>query len=254
MKISEDNKFVDHEFDVVSLIEELKEKYRTIYWFHEDGDIYIYKPLGRRDYKEICENESLSIMDKEDEVIKKCLLYPDLKDFDLDDMVAGVSEKLFNTIMKNSFLVDINSKQMLMDYYRSEMYDIQNQVTCLINEAFPNYDIEEIENWDVERTSKYLSRAEWKLQNLRGMVFNEEYFNNEISAENNVQQPQQTDSGKKNDSKISKNKKPLDKATLEEMKRKYPEIPWEQDTILTEGVKGMADHIETLTPALVPGQ
>jgi hypothetical protein len=252
MKISEDKNYVEHDFDIVSLIEDLKKQYRTIYWFHEDGDIYIYKPLGRKDYKDICENEELSIMDKEDEVIKKCLLYPDPNTFDLDDMVAGVSEKLFNTIMQNSFLVDINSKQMLMDYYRSEMYDLQNQITCLINEAFPQFDIEDIENWDIERTSKYLSRAEWKLQNLRGMTFDEEYFNrlnNESSAVNEDVQPQQVDSGKMNES----NKKPaLDRAKLEELKRKIPEIDWEHDTITMEGIKGMRDRVDT-SPALTPG-
>lgn len=253
MKISEDNNYIDHDFDVVSLIEELKSKYRTVYWFHEDGNIYVYKPLGRKDYKEICENDNLSSLDKEDEVIKKCLLYP--FNLDIDDLVAGTAEKLFSTIMKNSFLVDLDSKQMLMDFYRSEMYDLQNQVTCLINEAFPNYDIEDIENWDIERTSKYLSRAEWKLQNLRGMVFNEEYFaaNNETSQQQpeTIQEDTPVD---KTEEKIEPvKKKGFSREELEEMKRKYPEIPWEEDTLLTEGIGGMSGKIDT-SPALTPGR
>ena len=267
MKISEDNKMIDHDFDVVSLIEDLKNQYRTVYWFHEDGEIYIYKPLGRRDYKEICEDENLSTMDKEDEVIKRCLLYPTLKDNSLDNMVAGIAKKLFETIMKNSFLTDINSKQMLMNYYRSEMYDLQNQVTCLINEAFPNYDIEEIENWDIERTSKYLSRAEWKLQNLRGMVFNEDYFKQQESNQVNTniqedipEQNQNIDSGKMNESAINKedqtksSKKPkFDAAKMEEMKRRFPEIKWEEDEVLKHGIDGLKDSFDTTSVALRPG-
>ena len=53
------------------------------------------------------------------------------------------------------------------------MYDLDNQITCMINEAFPQFDIEEIEEWDVEKATKYLSRAEWKLHNLRGLNFTE---------------------------------------------------------------------------------
>ena len=160
MKLTDDKKFVEHDLDIIELIEELKAKHRTVYWIHLDGQIYIYKPLGRRDHKELVKNEDISTMDKEDEVIKRTLLYPDPKFLDLDDLPAGIVNKLFTTIMENSFLADLESRSAIMTYYRQEMYDLSNQVSCLINEAFPQYDIEDIENWDVERTSKYLSRAE----------------------------------------------------------------------------------------------
>ena len=53
------------------------------------------------------------------------------------------------------------------------MFDIDNQIICVIHEAFPQYDIEEIEDWDVDKMTKYLTRAEWKLTNLRGLEFRE---------------------------------------------------------------------------------
>lgn len=257
MKLTNDNQYVDQSLDIIDLIEQLKKEYRTVYWIHIDGQIYIYKPLGRRDYKEISENESLSTMDKEDEVTLRCLLYPNPKEVDLDDLPAGSVNKLFKTIMENSWLADLESRTAIMSYYREEMYDLNNQIPCIINEAFPQYDIEDIENWDVERTSKYLSRAEWKLQNFRGMEFNydviaqqeaqnetqqgtEEGSCNVQPAQNQPAQPQQT----------TKKKESLTPERLAELKRIAPEINWEADTAAIDGVEGMADGVDVISPAL----
>lgn len=255
MKITNDSKFVNHDIDIIEMIEQLQEKYRTVYWIHLDGDIYVYKPLGRKDYKEILENEELNKMDKEDEVIKKCLLYPKL--LNLDEMVAGISNQLFTTIMENSFLSDMESRVQIMDYYRSEMHDLDNQIPCIINEAFPQYDIEEIENWDIERTAKYLSRAEWKLQNFRGMEFNQDIIKQQqeemqkSSNDNNQDMEPDTKQDMKTDT--SKSKEPLTPEKLRELQSKFPEIDWTADTITQEGEKGMSDSVDTVSPALRVG-
>ena len=262
MKLTNDREFVEHDVDIIELIEQLKEKHRTVYWIHLDGDIYIYKPLGRRDYKELSENENITTMDKEDEVIVKCLLYPSPKEVDIDDLPAGIVTRLFTTIMENSFLADLESRTNIMNYYRAEMHDLSNQVPCLINEAFPQYDIEDIENWDVERTSKYLSRAEWKLQNLRGMEFNYDVMQQQEAREQAV--PEQEIEQSVNPTlsqttqptqevKSTKQKEKLTPEKLAELKRKFPEINWEEDTILTEGENGMNDGVDVTSPALRVG-
>jgi hypothetical protein len=263
MKLTDDKQYIDHDINILQLIEQLKEKNRTVYWIHIDGQIYIYKPLGRKDYKEISEDESISTMDKEDQVIQKTLLFPSLNDFDLDDVPAGVANKLFTTIMENSFLADLDSRTAIMNYYRQEMYDLNNQIPCLINEAFPQYDIEDIENWDVERTSKYLSRAEWKLQNLRGMEFNydmleqqevttqqvsqgqDEVVSNLKTSPEQHKQPKETIQTKKRET--------LTPERLAELKRMAPEIDWEADTVAREGMSGMADAVDVVSPALRVG-
>jgi hypothetical protein len=267
MKLVDDKQYVEHDLDIIELIEQLKEKNRTVYWIHLDGQLYVYKPLGRRDYKEISEDESISTMDKEDEVMKRTLLHPDPKTFDLDDMPAGIINKLFTTIMENSFLADLESRTAIMTYYRQEMYDLNNQIPCIINEAFPQYDIEDIENWDVERTSKYLSRAEWKLQNFRGMEFNYDMIEQQEAAydqgseeENEAsynvspaqKQPQQHVNQQQETIKTKK-RETLTPEKLAELKRKFPEINWEADTVAMEGMSGMADSVDVVSPALRVG-
>lgn len=261
MKLTNDRGLVEQSVDIIELIEELKAKYRTVYWIHLDGEIYIYKPLGRKDYKDISENESLSTMDKEDEVMVKCLLYPDSKTIEIDDLPAGIGNRLFTTIMENSFLADLESRTAIMDYYRSEMFDLQNQIPCLINEAFPQYDIEDIENWDVERTSKYLSRAEWKLQNLRGMEFNYDLLQQQETSGQAVQEQQEEGNfnvksalEQPEEVKTTKKKEALTPEKLAEMRKKFPEINWDADTITTEGAGGMVDSLDVVSPALRVGR
>lgn len=261
MKITNENDFRTNKTDIVSIIENLQQKYRTVYWNHFDGDIYIYTTLGRKDYKDILENEDLSKLDKEDEVIKKCLLYPKIDN--LDDMVAGVSNELFITIMKNSLLADMTDRVKIMDYYRSEMYDLDNQIPCIINEAFPQYDIEEIENWDIERTAKYLSRAEWKLQNFRGMEFNqelikqqqEEIMQQQNNEEENINEENINEENEKDNNNSQKNKKQaLTPEKLRELQAKFPEIDWSADAVINEGEKGLQDSVDTVSPALRVGK
>lgn len=265
MKLTNDREYVEHDVDIIELIEQLKEKNRTVYWIHIDGQIYIYKPLGRRDFKEISENEGLSTLNKEDEVIMRTLLYPDPKNFNLDDVPAGIPNKLFTTIMENSFLSDLEARASITNYYRQEMYDLNNQIPCLINEAFPQYDIEEIENWDVERTAKYLSRAEWKLQNLRGMEFNyelleqQEMANSHASEEQDEQSVNLTlsqksvDEPKQQEKVKTKKKESLTPERLAELRKIAPEINWEADTLVTEGEAGMQDGVDVISPALRVG-
>lgn len=69
MKIASEKQQVYHSIDVIQKLKELEEQYRSIYWTHIEGDLYIYKPIGRKDYREIVGSE-MSIEDKKDELIK----------------------------------------------------------------------------------------------------------------------------------------------------------------------------------------
>lgn len=258
MKISNEPETIEITQDLFNIILEFQKQYRTVYWVFLDGQMYVYKPIGRKDYKEVCSNENLDNLDKEDELIRRSLLYPE--NLDPDNLIAGVAKNLFNEILKNSFLENTEIRTNVLNYFRSEMYDMQNQITCLINEAFPNYDIEEIENWGIERTAKYLSRAEWKLQNLRGMVFNEQYFATQSQIDNDKQNNDQQEiknkesinSNNNSNNKIEKNKKRerLTPEKLAELKRNFPEIDWEHDTLMSEGEDAMYDNVDTVAPAL----
>ena len=261
MKLSNSERNDDN---IIEIIEELEEKYEYVYWISYNNNIYIYKPLGRRDYKEISDNDQLSKLDKEDEVIKRCVLYP--YDLDLDVLEAGIASNLFKTIMKNSYLDSIQTRMNVLDYFRQEMFNMEEQATCIINEAFPNFDIEEIENWGVEKTSKYLSRAEWKLQNLRGLVFDEQAMeqvreqmlnqeNNTNTQEKEQRDPEVPQSNTSKTEEVTTTKKKKERMTpekLAELKAKFPEIAWDKDVILNEGIEGMKESVDTLPPALRP--
>ena len=174
------------------------------------------------------------------------MLYP--YDFNIDDAVAGLANILFRKIIDVSYLDSEESMNGVMEYYRQDMYNYDNQVTCIINEAFPQHDIEEIENWDVERTAKYLSRAEWKLQNFRNFEFNEEYFNITSGAQEEQQSAPAEEAPK--EEKAVNNKTKLTPEKLRELQRQFPEIDWANDAVAKGGIDAMADSVDTLAPAL----
>lgn len=250
MKIASEKQQVYHSIDVIQKLRELEEQYRSIYWTHIEGDLYIYKPIGRKDYREIVGSE-MSIEDKKDELIKKCILFPE--DFDIDDMVAGMIDVLFEKIIDISYLDSEESRAGVIEYYRQEMYNLDNQITCIINEAFPQFDIEDIENWDVEKTAKYLSRAEWKLQNFRGFQFNEEYFDYGQASSQVEQEEVQEQQVDTNEDANKPTKEKLTPEKLRQLKAQFPEIDWENDAIMRGGVDAMADSVDTMAPALRPG-
>lgn len=246
MKIASQNNVINS-VDFATIISELEQKYRNIFWTIFEGEAYIYKALGRRDFRRIVSNEELSIEDKKDEIIKACIVYPE--DFDIDDCIAGLINVLYSKIMEVSYLNDEESKANVIEYYRQDMYSLDNQITCLINEAFPNFDIEEIENWDLERTAKYLSRAEYKLQNFRGFEFNEAYFQGTAPAE----QPQEQQTEEEVKEEIQSKKEKMTPERLRQLQAQFPEIDWANDVVAKGGIDAMGDSVDTTAPALRPG-
>lgn len=250
--------------DITSLYIDLVDKYRNVFILQLEDNVMIYRSLGRRIYKDILGDKKLTDLQKEEVICRECLLYPDPEKFDWETCDAGVPTQLRKAILKNSYLESIEDGNLLKKYYRSEMYDLDNQITCIINEAFPNIDIEEIETWDMEKTMKYYTRAEWKLQNLRGITF--------TSAQPQQQQQQSarrasrvthrgTDKSQKltpeNIDQKSENKvKPLQKdksgMSYEEFVAKFPEFA--NDSVIAEGVDAFkGKEFSTISPALRTG-
>ena len=148
------------------------------------------------------------------------------------------------------------------------MYDLDNQITCMINEAFPNIDIEEIENWDVEKTMKYFTRAEWKLHNLRGISFidpEEEQKIDKIAHGKKVTTSDKAHNGRSKKEKLTpenigaesgKKVKALKKdksgMTYEEFIAKFPEFA--NDSVMSEGMNAFKNkEVSDLPPALRVG-
>ena len=247
MKIT-NSKQKQAELDFDNLVKDLIAQYGTIFFANIDNNFFIYKPLSRKDYKAIVENNELTNIEKEDEVCAMTILWPE--DIDWDDIEAGIPSKLYEEILKNSFLDSPESIAHLIDIYREELETLDTQMSCIISEAFPNYDIEEIENWDMIKFCKIFSRAEWKLKNLRNLDSmkdvteylrnidvdgNNEYEEDTVQQQVNTQsQPQQPIQNNSSKVKVGNREMTEDEyRQYLEFQKMYPEIAWDADAMFT---------------------
>lgn len=252
------------ETDLTRIFLRLKRDYKTLYTYQFEDEVFIYRPIGRKEYKDLFLNDRLDDASKEEVLCSICVLYPQDYDFENCDE-AGLPTALASEIIKNSYLSE-ERRERVLNYFRQDMYDLDNQMTCIILEAFPNLDMETVENWDIETTCKYYSRAEWTLHNLHGLQFKEKDPNaNYMGVPENMRpQTQELDTEELKSSAAKspvahdgtpKQKQGNTKLTpekLRELKAKYPNIDWEHDNGL-DGVEGLASQptVDTTTPALM---
>ena len=154
--------------DLDLLIEETFQKYSAVFFSEIEGQLYSYRPLGRKEYKDIVTNENLDEWDKQDAIVKAALIYP--TDFNLDDCPAGIPDKLCQDIIEKSCL-DPESMLYLLHMNRQEAEQLGSEMACIITEAFPSYTIEEVESWNNFKFMKIYAQAEWILKNIRGVEF-----------------------------------------------------------------------------------
>lgn len=260
---SNTNKIIDFNM----LLAKYAEKYEVVHHLKIGDEDFVYRLLSRHELKGIVANNSIvTELDKEDAICSTCLLYPE--GYDFDDCEAGVPSELCTNILQNSFLDSVDATLRLILHFRDEMEELDNQMACIISEAFPNYSLEEIESWSNLKFCKMFSRAEWKFKTLRDTAKiedittilediihnNSEDVDYEIVEEDEIEvikEPVQTQPVKKQ-SKMT----PEKLRELEDLKRKFPEINWDSDEILTHGADDAisnADSISTVSPALRPG-
>lgn len=246
--------------DISGIYFKLKEKYRNVYMTQIGDQIFFYRSIGRKEFRTIVDDDEMNDFQKENVICDVCTLYP--VNYDWSNCDAGIPSVLCEAIRKNSYIDSIETRQKLLGYYRSEMYDLDEQITCIINEAFPQYDIEEIEEWDVEKTTKYLSRAEWKLHHFRGLQFVQpegDFANGQQEVEKTPAPETSKTENNANESapnvSVWRSNKGKTKLTpdkireMEEFARKFPELNVMEDSGL-DGVEGLAQEPSTIAPAL----
>ena len=267
------------QIDITELLIKFREKHRNVYMYQVGDNVFFYRPLSRAEYKTLFGNDKINDLDREDIIVSTCLLYPE--NFDMNNCEAGLITNIAEQIMKNSFLT-ADAQNRILNYYRTDMSDVDNQITCIIHEAFPTMDIETMENWGVEQTLKYYSRAEWILHNIRGVPFREgdeahnafinkpDYELPKTPLEYNLpkREPKEVPQEEKEEPKPENNnvrrkkkrnhrggkKEKLTPEKLAELKKKYPTINWEADNGVdgVEGIKRQADIDTSLPAALRP--
>lgn len=245
--------------DLSEIFMNLHDQYEEVYSHQIDSEIFFFKPLGRKDYKDIATNDRLSNSEKEEIICQVCLLYPE--NYDFEECDAGTPSVLSDAILEKSLINSLESRLNVSNYYREEMFLLENQITCIINEAFPSIPIEEIENWSIDKTSKYISMAEWKLVNLRGMsadmdinrLISEEIENRKSGNEEiNAEIPEETEEENKTNIRGGKKKKltPEEIESLRKLQEISPGIDWTNDSVMQQGDDAFDGSFDTTAPAL----
>ncbi len=224
---SETKEKQDSEVSLSEFIESIEEKYRDYFIDKVDNEVFIYTPIGRKDWIDICERTDLNQFKKEELICSICTIYP--KNYDFTECLAGIPTELSKLIIEHSYLKKEDMIDMIT-FYRNEMNTINNNITCLINEAFPNYDIEEIENWGMDRTIKYFTRAEWKLTNLRGMPLKEDIVTLLQQSNGSTASDDSTNMKSADTAEVVDSGANLTPERLAELKAKFPDIDWGNPT------------------------
>ena len=236
-----DSPKTEADFDL--LIKQLFAEYGNICFAEYNGEIYIYKLLSRKSYKNLISNPNLTQIEKEDEVCKECILWP--RDFDPDEYEAGMPTYLFEQIMTNSFLTSVDDMITLIEVSREETEQLDSQMSCIISEAFPNYSMEEIEEWDMIKFCKMFTKAEWKLKSLRSLSFetdmldflktinsSENYQEEDTKEEHVVSNTPKKDNG--NAVKVgNREMTPDEYRQYLEFQKQFPDIDWGADAMFT---------------------
>lgn len=177
----------------LKLVDEDPERHIFIEEFGDSG-VFIFKTLGRRDYRQIVGTKGISNCDKEEIICSTCTLYPENYDFENCEE-AGLPTALAKSILEKSMLTDSKSLRNLIYHFRTEMNeDYNKQVSCVIHEAFPEYKLDGddgIENWDIIRTAEYMAKAEFILHSLRMIPLAQADVTDGYNDDTEQEEPQQ---------------------------------------------------------------
>lgn len=145
----------------------LKEQYWNLYYVEIEGEEFLFRELSRSEYKNGIRLYGEDVTSLEEYICGICVFEP--VDYDFEECIAGIPSSLSDFILHESgFTEDTGKLNEYMNKYRNEMKTLDNQIACVIKEAFPDLNIEDIENLSMEKTVWYYSRAEYILNTLRG--------------------------------------------------------------------------------------
>lgn len=81
------------------MINEWKTKYGEIYQIILGGQAYVYRPMKRIEYKQITANQDTNRAFSEEQIVQKCLIFPQLDSTSLSAEKAGTVTTLTDLIM-----------------------------------------------------------------------------------------------------------------------------------------------------------
>lgn len=146
-------------------LEKWKEQYGQIFVTEIKDQAFIWRLLTRKEFK-MAQELYDDPYEQNEFVCRKCVLQPQIEDYSVD-IYAGIPDLLAHQILSASGFLDANELKNKMRMYDAEMNLFDHQIPCIIKEAFPDIDLEEIESWTWDKTLWYLSRAKFVLTTLR---------------------------------------------------------------------------------------
>jgi hypothetical protein len=81
------------------MIDKMKEKYGEIYKVTLNGEDFVYRPMKRVEYKQIIGSADTSRTFSEEQIVSKCLVYPEVTAADMSAQKAGTVTTLTDLIM-----------------------------------------------------------------------------------------------------------------------------------------------------------
>lgn len=235
-----------------SIMDKLYKEYDNIVCTNIMDELFVYRPISRHEYKAIMIAD-IEDYEKQDLICNTCVLYPE--NYDWEDCIGGIPAELCNEILDKS-CVSLEDMGILIEMYREEMLELENQMVCIIAKAFPAYKISEIEKLDTINFTKLFTRAEWTLANLDGLEVNNdvvEIINNALGKTPEVSNESKEETGnniEENNTEQPKSNRPAMSPEqfkqYQEFCKKFPEFDMRTDYAFT-GDKGMS--ASTVNPA-----
>lgn len=151
-----------------------KNEYFEIFHAEIQGESFIYRPLSYLEYRYIIDQFEEN-QEREELVCQLAVLYPERDEQYWEEEAGGpIPFILAKEILDNSYLTterEADVKRYRIQEELKVMESFQEQVACLIKEAFPNLTLEEIMGWGMRKVIWYEARARYVLTNLRGIQF-----------------------------------------------------------------------------------
>jgi len=147
-----------------SKLAEWLEKYRDIFIVESGEYAYMCRPISYA---------SLMLIDKfggddsakEDAICAECVLYPPIEN--VNNLPAGIPTAIARSVLERSCFLSEKYAEEILKEFREDMKKAINQFIAVTAYAF-KIDMEELEEWPINKLIKYYTRAEWILQQIYG--------------------------------------------------------------------------------------
>lgn len=149
---------------------QLKQEYEVIYRIEIRDEEFIFRPLTKKEYDELIGvDRHLGEHDTElaEKICKRCVIHPESYDFS-HPTYAGVPETVKNAVLEASaFQNEEKIEEMLAYYSELNQEETEYQITNLILAVFPQFTLQDIDNWPMEKIVQYFTRGTWVIQNIK---------------------------------------------------------------------------------------